>query len=149
MSDQIKIGNVSFYKNDVKHSSVTYKNGEKINCVWLNNGTKMEFKDQNTNDRAEVVTGQYAGENYGPYGTGFSGIKGLHIEGTKNNDFYHITNCDDYDVNVENGGNDRVRVFNSNGKTNGTINADPNDNVEFVDGSGFINMNEGFFIRKD
>lgn len=146
MTEPIKIGNVSFYKDDVKSSKVIYQNGEKINCVWLKDGTKIEFKDQDPKADAEVKTGYYAGENYGPYGTGFEGIKGLHIEGTDKDDFYHLSHCEDYDVNVENGGNDRVRIFASQ---KGRITSDNNDKVEFADNTGWINMNEGFFIRKD
>ncbi len=147
-TEKIMIGNVSFYSTDVKTSNVTYKNGEKINCVFLKNGTKLEFKDQAADSNASVQMGYDTGNN-NKYGTGFVGIKGLSIEGTQASDYYHLTNCDNYNINVENGGNDEVRIHNKNKDFNGTINADQGDNVTFSKNSKFINMSEGFFIRKN
>ena len=147
-SEQIKIGNVSFYSSDVKTSNVTYKNGEKINCVFLKNGTKLEFKDQKADSKASVQMGYDSG-NDNKYGTGFIGIKGLSIEGSQSSDYYHLTNCDDYNINVENGGKDEVRIHDMSNKVNGTINADYDDKITFSHNDKFINMNEGFFIRKD
>lgn len=147
-SEQIKIGNVNFYSSDVKTSNVIYKNGEKINCVFLKNGTKLEFKDQKADSKASVKMGYDSG-NDNKYGTGFIGIKGLSIEGTQSSDYYHLTNCDDYNINVENGGKDEVRIHDMSNKVNGTINADHNDKITFSNNDKFINMNEGFFIRKD
>lgn len=146
MTDSVKIGNVSFYKSDIKSTSVTYKNGEKINCVWLNNGTKMQFKDQKADSRASVTTGYDAG-NENKYGTGFSNITGLSIEGTDKNDYYHIFNCQDYNVDVKDGKKDEVRIAGDTKNLNGTVNADVSDKVNFVDTSKIMSMSEGFFMR--
>ena len=145
-NEQIKIGNVSFYKADIKDTSVVYKNGEKFNCVWLQNGTKMEFKDQKRDANAGVTTGYDSG-NDGKYGTGFSNITGLYVEGSNGNDYYHVSNCEDYNIDVKDGRADEVRIL-QHGTAPGTVNADSADTVDFVDDS-MINMNEGFFIRKE
>ena len=105
MSDQIKIGNVLFYNNDIKSTSVVYRNGEKINCVWLNNGTRMEFKDQKTDSKASVTIGNDLGNN-GKYGTSLYGITGLYLEGTKDSDYYHVAHCEDYNIDVKDGNTD-------------------------------------------
>lgn len=151
-TDKINIGNVSFYKNDVKESSVQYKNGEKINCVFLKNGTKITFKDQKADARASVKTGAYAGGNDKlgiQNGTGFFGIQGLTIEGSNYDDFYHLFNCDDFNVDTRGGGQDEVRVFTNNGKhINGQLKTDGNDATSTEDNPQYMNMNEGFFIKR-
>ena len=148
-ANKISIGNVSFFKSDVKSSTTIHQNGEKLNCVFLQNGTKITFKDQDKNARAGVKTGTYGGTTKlgGQNGTGFFGIKGLTVEGSKKDDFYHLTNCDDFDVDVRGGGNDEVQVFNNNGKSvNGVIHRDGGDEEIIKDG-GIIDMNEGLFMR--
>ena len=142
--DKIKIGNVQFDSADVAKSSVVYKNGEKLNCVFLKDGTKLTFKDQD-NPRASVQTGRDMGT--GRDGTGFSNIKGLTIEGTEKPEYYHLFNCDDPTVNVEAGGDDIVRVAHKTPQQKGTITADSNDKVEFVDVSKMMSMSEGWFTK--
>ena len=148
---KINIGNVSFDKNDVKESSVQYKNGEKVNCVFLKNGTKITFKDQKADAKASVKTGSYAGgstESGRKLGTGFFGIQGLTIEGSEYDDFYHLCNCDDFNVDTRGNGHDEVRVFNNNGKhINGILKTDEHDKTSVEDNPKYINMNEGFFIK--
>ena len=124
-TDKIMIGNVSFYSSDVKDSKVTYKNGEKMNCVFLKNGTKLEFKDQTSDSKPSVQMGYDSGNN-NKYGTGFVGIN---------------------NINIENGGNDEVRIHNKMKDFNGTINADQGDKVTFSKNSKYINMSEGLFTR--
>ncbi|MBP3924689.1 hypothetical protein J6E39_05545 [bacterium] len=145
----LTIGNVSFYKDDIKSSSVVYQNGEKLNCVFLKNGTKMWFKDQEKDARAGVDTGRDAGNN-NKYGTGFSNIKGLTIEGSDKEDYYHVFNCEDYNVFVQDGQKDEVRVVDNTKdpkSRNGNIYSDTNDNVNFVDARKAMSMSEGWFIR--
>ena len=150
---KISIGNVSFDKNDVKESMVQYKDGQKLNCVFLKNGTKITFKDQEADARASVKTGSYAGGSEADSmksGTGFFGIKGLTIEGSNKDDYYHLTDCDDFDVDTRGGGSDSVRIFNhANHKVNNSsIRNDANDNISVADNKNFINMNEGLFIKR-
>ncbi len=147
-NEQISIGNVSFYKCDIKSSNVRYQDGQKINCVFLRNGTKMEFKDQKAESKANVVIGQDMSVNGQKFGTKFESIKGLYIEGTNKDDYYYLSHCEDHQVNVENGGQDEVRIVN-HGKQKGTINADYNDKVSNLDLNNVhnISMNEGHFMH--
>ena len=150
---KINIGNVSFDKNDVKESMVQYKDGQKLNCVFLKNGTKITFKDQKADAHASVKTGSYAGGSEADamkLGTGFFGITGLTIEGSNKDDYYHLTDCEDFDVDTRGGGSDTVRVFNhSDHKVlNSRIRNDSNDIVSAADDKEFMNMNEGFFIKR-
>lgn len=144
--DKITIGKVKFDAADVAKSSVIYRNGEKINCVFLQDGTKLTFKDQD-NPRASVCTGHDMGT--GRDGTGFSNIKGLTIEGTEKPEYYHLFNCDSPTVNVESGGGDIVRVAHRTPEQKGTITADTNDTVEFVDVSKMMSNSEGWFIKME
>lgn len=147
---KISIGNVSFYKNDVKESSVVYKDGQKLNCVFLNDGTKITFKDQKADANASVTMGNYGGPTQleNKRGTGFFGIQGLTVEGSNYDDYYHLFNCDDFNVDTRGGGHDEVRVFNNNGKnTNGVLKTDGNDRTSTEDNPRIINNSEGFFIR--
>ena len=144
--EQISIGNVSFYKCDIKSSNVRYQDGQKINCVFLKNGTKMEFKDQRAESRANVVIGQDMSANGQKFGTKFEGIKGLSIEGSNRDDYYYLNHCEDHYVNVEGGGQDEVRIVNK-GKPKGTINADYDDKVSNLDLNNGFSMNEGFFMH--
>lgn len=146
-NDSLNIGGVHFSKGDVKTSSVIYQNGQKINCVWLQNGTKLTFSDQDLNARAYVRTGYDMG-NDSKYGTGFLNIKGLSIEGTNKDDYYHVMNCPDYNINVQGGGKDELRVVQRNETPDkGNITADNMDDVDFVDASQNMSMSEGFFIK--
>ena len=147
---KISIGNVSFYKSDVKESSVMYKDGQKLNCVFLNDGTKITFKDQKKDANASVEMGNYMGPTQleNKRGTGFFGIQGLTIEGSNYDDYYHLFNCDDFNVDTKGGGHDEVRVFNNNGKhINGELKTDGNDRTSVEDNPQISNRSEGFFVR--
>ena len=147
---KISIGNVSFYKSDVKESSVMYKDGQKLNCVFLNDGTKITFKDQKKDANASVEMGTYQDPTQlgNRRGTGFFGIQGLTIEGSNYDDYYHLFNCDDFNVDTKGGGHDEVRVFNNNGKhTNGVLKTDGNDRTSTGDNPVIVNGSEGLFFR--
>ena len=149
-TDKINIGNVSFYKNDVKESSVQYKNGEKLNCVFLKDGTKITFKDQRADANASVQMGKYQGstELDNKRGAGFFGIQGLTIEGSNYDDYYHLFNCDDFDIDTRGGGHDEIRVFNNNGKEiNGIMKRDGDDRASTEANPKVINGSEGMFFR--
>lgn len=147
MGDEIFIGQVHFNKNDVmRYEKGTAQNGKTLYSVFLKNGTKMRFYDQSPDSDARVMIGHDIGNN-GKYGTSFSGIKGLTIEGSRKDDYYHLRDCDYYKVNVTGGGSDEVRVVNTNGAPkNATVNRDSVDNVYTVDTSHGISMSEGFFV---
>ena len=70
------------------------------------------------------------------------------IEGSNYDDFYHLFNCDDFNVDTRGGGHDEVRVFNNNGKhINGVLKTDGNDKTSTEDNPEYMNRNEGFFIK--
>lgn len=147
MGDEIFIGNVRFNKSDiVKSTTSRTADGSKLYSVFLKNGTKMHFYDQNANSNARVIIGYDVG-NENKYGTSFAGIQGMVIEGSDKDDYYHLRDCDYYEVNVKNGGKDEVRVVNTEGEPqNASVNSDYRDNVYTVDTSRNISMSEGFFI---
>ena len=50
----VKIGGVTFNKADVKSSEVIVKDGKKINSVFLQDGTHVEFPTQSENNQSSV-----------------------------------------------------------------------------------------------
>lgn len=147
MGDEIFIGNVRFNKSDiVKSTTSRTADGSKLYSVFLKNGTKMHFYDQSANSNARVIIGYDVG-NENKYGTSFAGIQGMVIEGSDKDDYYHLRDCDYYEVNVKNGGKDEVRIVNTDGEPqSATVNNDYQDNAYTVDTSQHISMSEGFFI---
>ena len=147
--DVILIGNVRFYKDDVASSSTSRTaDGSKLYSVFLKNGTKVHFYDQGVGSNASVMAGFDMGTKQ--EGTAFAGIMGMVIEGSDKDDYYHVLNCDYYEVNIEGGGKDEVRVVNTNGgkQQSANVNRDINDNAYTVDTSNGISRSEGWFIRK-
>ena len=147
MGDEIFIGNVRFNKSDiVKSTTSRTAEGLKLYSVFLKNGTKMHFYDQSANSNARVIIGYDVG-NENKYGTSFAGIQGMVIEGSDKDDYYHLRDCDYYEVNIEGGGKDEVRIVNTDGEPqSATVNNDYQDNAYTVDTSRQVSMSEGFFI---
>lgn len=147
MGDEIFIGNVRFNKSDiVKSTTSRTADGLKLYSVFLKNGTKMHFYDQSANSNARVIIGYDVG-NENKYGTSFAGIQGMVIEGSDKDDYYHLRDCDYYEVNIEGGGKDEVRIVNTDGEPqSATVNNDYQDNAYTVDTSRQVSMSEGFFI---
>ena len=50
----IKIGGVQFNKADIKSSEVIVKDGKKVNSVFLQDGTHIEFPTQSENNQSSV-----------------------------------------------------------------------------------------------
>ena len=151
-NNTIKIGNVSFLKSDVqKATSRIGKDGDKINSVFLKDGTKVDFWDQKENSNASVIMGHDMGSN-GKFGVQFNNLLGFTLSGTKNNDYYYLSNCDYYDINVEENGKDELRIFDSDGShtKHNEIWTDNSDGVTRINlnENPVINMNEGFFIPR-
>lgn len=147
--NDISIGNVRFNKNDVKSKSVSIdKDGDNIYSVFLKNGTSISFRKQDKDANASVTVGYDMGNN-NKYGTAFSGIVGLSIQGSDKDDYYHLSNCDYYDIDVKGGGNDEVRVFNPMYEPDyANITKDAGDNVKTINGKDGFSMSEGFFVEK-
>lgn len=147
-NDTLLIGNVRFYKADVKDTSVKKDaDGDNVYSVFLKNGTQIKFRDQEADAHAQVTLGYDQG-NKGKYGTAFSGIVGLSIQGSNEDDYYHLYDCDYYYLDVTNGGKDEVRVVNTKGEPeSATIKNDSADKVYNVDISHGISRSEGWFTR--
>lgn len=145
---RITVGGVVFKSNQIKSSNVKYIDGEKTNCVLLQNGTKLNFPDQRTKEQSVMVI--YGVDmSTGKMGTEFQNIDKLEIIGTQEKDYYYLSDCDDYSVqtNNDNGISDDIKIAYDENKNNGVVFADKEDNVSFRDRSkhGVITMNEGWF----
>lgn len=145
----ISIGNVRFNENDVKRKSVSIdKDGDNIYSVFLKNGTSISFRKQDKDANASVTVGYDLGNN-NKYGTAFSGIVGLSIQGSDKDDYYHLSNCDYYDIDVKGGGNDEVRVFNPIYEPDyANIKKDDGDNLTTINGKDVFSTSEGVFVEK-
>lgn len=123
----INIGNVSFNKRDVKSSAIVFKDGQKLNSVFLQDGTKITYKDQDVDAKAAVnvhLPNRKSGF------TSFWGIKGLSIEGSNKDDKYSLIDCNDFTVDTRGGGSDSVTITKlANNNLNGNVLVDENDEV--------------------
>lgn len=126
---KINIGNVTFSKNDVQKITQEVKDGQKLNCVFLQNGTKLSFPDQKADSNASAKIGirDILHPEEAKKTTSFFGIQGLSIEGSKNDDLYNIWNCDGAKVDVSGGGRD---VVNYNDGQNIQITSDADDTIK-------------------
>ncbi|MBR1680433.1 hypothetical protein IJ707_01435 [bacterium] len=133
----IKIGGVTFNKADVKSSEVIVKDGKKINSVFLQDGTHVEFPTQSADNQSSVYQKNHVqrevGVSYGPhldYGP-FSGNTGEFKMGPhittkskvtqdKVTDFNRIT-----DATIT--GTENADRYNLYGCTNTTVDVSQND----------------------
>lgn len=157
MGDELTtiIGGVTFYASDVERSETgKAKNGKTLYTVFLKNGTKMRFYDQDAGAHPYVMTGNDKGNDF-KYGTAFYGIMGMSIEGSKEDDYYHLKDCHFYNVNVEGGGNDEVRAVCTDidyvEPVKANVKTDSGDNAYVVDYWADLDdagrENEGVFLR--
>lgn len=153
MTDEIQmIGNVQFYKSDISKTSVsTNVFGEKINTVFMKDGTKIEFSDQQITDPKKmpsVMMGRDGAVNNAPNGIKFSNFGFGKVSGTPNKDYYYFENSG-LAVNVADGDNaDTMKVVHRRGENTPLIFKDSGDKQINVDTSnGVFNMNEGLWLR--
>ncbi len=153
MTDEIQmIGNVQFYKSDISKTSVSINVfGEKINTVFMKDGTKIEFSDQQITDPKKmpsVMMGRDGAVNNAPEGIKFSNFGSGRVSGTPNKDYYYFENSG-LAVNVADGDNsDTMRVVHHRGEKTPLIFKDSGDKQVNVDlDKGLINMNEGLWFR--
>lgn len=153
MTDEIQmIGNVQFYKSDISKTSVSINVfGEKINTVFMKDGTKIEFSDQQITDPKKmpsVMMGRDGAVNNAPEGIKFSNFGSGRVSGTPNKDYYYFENSG-LAVNVADGDNsDTLRVVHHRGEKTPLIFKDSGDKQVNVDlDNGLINMNEGLWFR--
>ena len=151
--DEIQmVGNVQFYKSDIASTSVkTNELGAKINTVFMKNGTKIEFADQQITDPQKmpsVMMGRDGAVNNAPQGIKFSNFAYGKVTGTPNKDYYYFENSG-LTVNVAEGdGADTMKVVHKKGEKTPLIFKDFGDKQIDVDLSkGLFNMNEGLWIR--
>lgn len=132
----VKIGGVTFNKADVKSSEVIVKDGKKINSVFLQDGTHVEFPTQSDNNQSSVSqsnstytqpaykwgynfrSGKHeyhltyeTKEDPSKKVTNFSRMSGATITGTENEDTYNLYGCSNskVDVSQNDGKADTVR----------------------------------------
>lgn len=137
MSDNtIKIGGVKFNKADVKSSEVIVKDGKKVNSVFLQDGTHVEFPTQAEDNKSSVTQGNrtYSQPVY-KYGysvtsgkmgmhlttetkedpsvkvTKFNRMTGAKITGTENEEIYHLNGCTNSEVDVSQNDGKPDRVY--------------------------------------
>lgn len=133
----MKIGGVSFNKNDVKSSEQIQKDGKTLNSVFLKDGTQVVFPNQSEGNQAEITQryGQKqvfdyhfgyqasSGEvkyHYGPRMvedkdkviTDANNLYGLEITGTEKADTYYLEGCvnSKVDVSQDDGKKDTVHI---------------------------------------
>ncbi len=143
MSDNtIKIGGVKFNKADVKSSEVIVKDGKKINSVFLQDGTHVEFPTQSEENNSTVTQGnrKYSQPAY-KYGynpaTGKMGMHmttelkedpsvkvttlnrmtGAKITGTENEEIYHLNGCTNSEVDLSQNDGKSDRVYENSSHT--------------------------------
>ncbi len=132
----VKIGGVTFNKADVKSSEVILKDGKKINSVFLQDGTHVEFPTQSADNKSSVSQNNstYSEPAY-EFGynmrsgkfephwtvkeyedpskkiTNFHRMSGATITGTENEDTYNLYGCSNskVDVSQNDGKADTVR----------------------------------------
>ena len=133
---KVKIGGVTFNKADVKSSEVIVKDGKKINSVFLQDGTHVEFPTQSADNKSSVsqANHKYTQPAY-KYGynvrngkfeyhltyeekedpskkvTDFHRMSGAKITGTENEDTYNMYGCSNsmVDVSQNDGKSDSVQ----------------------------------------
>ncbi len=126
MSDNtIKIGGVKFNKADVKSSEVIVKDGKKVNSVFLQDGTHLEFPTQSAENKSSVTQGNHT-YSVPAYKHGFNTrtgkmemywtteqkedpsvkvtqlnrMTGAKITGTENEEHYHLNGCTNSEVDL-------------------------------------------------
>lgn len=131
MSDTIKIGNVTFLREQVlKRGRAFTEEGKPLEVIFMKDGTKLTFPEQENSNIEPFVRGR---------GTelSFFGIKGLYIEGSQNNDNYRVHDCDDCTIDVLEGGTDTVDIS----KAKGYVRIARDDNDKLITNFPQIDMN--------
>lgn len=134
-NNTIKIGGVQFNKADVKSSEVIVKDGKKVNSVFLQDGTHVEFPTQSEENKSSVTQGNHkysqpayshgfnprSGKVEGHWTmetkedpsikvTNFNRMTGAKITGTENEEHYNLNGCtnSEVDLSQKDGKTDRV-----------------------------------------
>jgi len=143
MSDNIiKIGGVKFNKADVKSSEVIVKDGKKVNSVFLQDGTHVEFPNQSEDNKSSVS--QNISSHYKPGGhigfnpitgdvgphismdkvqnpsvkvTHFNRISGAKITGTENEEKYYLNGCTNSEVDLSQNDGKSDKVYENSSHT--------------------------------
>ena len=151
--ENLSIGGVSFYKRDVKSYEVKNQ-GSNFYTVFMKDGTKVSFRDQDPNNKASIMMGVDCATS--KKGIQFSNVHLHSLEGTDNKDYYYLSHSDVSVINLENdnGNADELKfVYNDETRRNITspsyVDKDANDKIKDVNLSNekFINMHEGLFYR--
>jgi len=102
---KINIGEVSFKKGDVVKSETAQKNGQTINTVFLKDGTKLSFPEQDPKNNAGVsIFGEqrfvYPIATHTAQKVTLKKLDNAEVTGTEKTDSYVLEGCRDSKVNV-------------------------------------------------
>ena len=97
--DKVSIGNVSFYKKDVKSYEVKTQGDINFNTVFMKDGTKISFFDNKKVSNASIMIGNDAA-NEDQKGIKFSNVSLYSLKGTDKKDYYYLSNSDVYSLNL-------------------------------------------------
>ncbi len=134
--DSINIGGVNFDKSLVKShlSGINNTTNKTVYCVFMQDGSKFSFQEQDVSgSKVKPSVGKAYSWDSDLVGYKAFGIKGLYIEGTKNEgDYYELKNCEDYRVDIGDGEADEVVISSTNENidvNDGVIISDSNDKI--------------------
>lgn len=127
--EQISIGGVNFRGSDVKKSTVKKsEDGNKMFCVWLENGTKIEYPEQK-DGKVDTYSHGFLKKDYH---TVLNNLNGAKIIGSENDDTYSLYYCKGTQVDVKDndpGFFDGDTVHISVGNKDITVKTDGSDEV--------------------
>ena len=153
--DKVSIGNVSFYKKDVKSYEVKTQGDINFNTVFMKDGTKISFFDNKKVSNASIMIGNDAA-NEDQKGIKFSNVSLYSLKGTDKKDYYYLSNYDVYSLNLygDEGNADELKFVYNNSTRNGLTptkisSYDTDDKITDINLSNqqYVNMNEGMFYR--
>lgn len=154
--EKLSIGNVSFYKNDIKSYEVKHQGNTNFNTVFMKDGTKITFFDQKAEDNPSIMMGIDGTVNGSKKGIKFSNVSLHSLTGTDKEDYYYMSHSDVYSIDLggDKGNGDELKfVYNNDTRKSLSspryVNKDADDKIIDVNLSKqkIINMNEGFFFR--
>lgn len=152
--EKLSIGGVSFYKSDVKSYEVKNQGDVNLNTVFMKDGTKVSFNDQDPKNKASIMMGVDGATS--KQGIKFSNVHLFSLTGTNSKDYYYLSDSDVFNIDLgnDNGNADELKfVYNDETRRNITspsyVDKDANDKIKDVNLSNekFINMHEGLFYR--
>lgn len=152
--EKLSIGGVSFYKSDVKSYEVKNQGNLTLNTVFMKDGTKVSFNDQDPKNKASIMMGVDGATS--KQGIKFSNVHLFSLTGTNSKDYYYLSDSDVFNIDLgnDNGNPDELQLVYDDKTRESLISPryvelDANDKIvdRNLSDEEFINMNEGFFFK--